>query len=100
VELDRVVLADDVVHEPHPALQEVRPAEFRLDDRNFVHFHEEPKGVFADVLLTKGRVNMPVSSPAEQAELLERIDQILESLELRERKRERRAGSRRRTSRA
>src|SRR5437879_4562578 len=74
----------------HPELREVRPAEFRLDDRNFVHFHEEPEGVFADVLLTKGRVHMPVSSPAEQAELLEQIDQVLESLELREPKRERR----------
>ena len=79
----------------HPALREARPAAFHLNGRNFVHFHEEPEGVFADVLLTNGRVRMPVSSPAEQAELLERIDHVLESLELREHKRERRDRRRR-----
>jgi hypothetical protein len=54
-----------------------------------VHFHEESEGLYADVLLAKGRVHMPVSSPAEQSELLQRIDQVLESLERRERQRER-----------
>jgi len=78
----------------HSALQEVRPATFHLDGRGFVHFHEGPEGVFADVLLAKGRVHMPVSSPAEQAELMERIDQVLESLERRERSRQRKGGKR------
>ena len=71
----------------HPALHEVRPAEFYLDERSFVHFHEEPEGVFADVLLTKGRLHMPASSVAEQGELLERVDQVLESLGRREQRR-------------
>lgn len=53
-----------------------------------MHFHEESEGLYADVLLAKGRVHMPVSSPAEQFELLQRIDQVLESLERRERQRE------------
>jgi hypothetical protein len=75
----------------HPALRELRPAEFYLDDRSFVHFHEEPEGVFADVLFTKGRVHMPVSSAAEQGELLERVDQVLESLERRELRRQQKA---------
>ena len=73
----------------HPALQEVRPATFNLNGRGFVHFHEEgTEAVFADVLLARGRVHMPVSSAAEQAELLERVDQVLQSLERRERSRQ------------
>ena len=75
----------------HPALREVRPAEFALDDKDFVHFHEDSDGVFADVRLKEeGRVHMPVSSPAEQAEFLERIDRTLEALEQREEMRGRR----------
>ena len=69
----------------HPALREVRPAEFALDGKEFVHFHEDSDGLFADVRLkNEGRVHMPVSSPAEQAEFLERIDGTLEALERRE----------------
>ena len=75
----------------HPALREVRPAEFALDDKDFVHFHEDSDDVFADVCLKEeGRVHMPVSSPAEQAEFLERIDRTLEALEQREEMRGRR----------
>ena len=74
----------------HPALREVRPAEFALDDKDFVHFHEDSDGVFADVRLKEGRVHMPVSSSTEQAEFLERIDRTLEALEVREEMRRRR----------
>lgn len=73
----------------HPALEEDRPGEFSLNGRGFLHFHESPRGIFADVLLARGRVHMPVSTPVEQGELLERIDEVLKSLALRERKRER-----------
>ncbi len=76
----------------HPALREVRPAAFHLNGRDFVHFHDELEGIFADVRLSKGRVHMRVSSPAEQAELLERIEDILASLEERVRGRERGPG--------
>jgi len=83
----------------HPSLLEAHPAAFSLRGRNFVNFHEEPEGVFADVLLAKGRVHMPLSSPTEQAELLQRIGQVLESLERHERQRDRRGWRRRTTSR-
>lgn len=74
----------------HPALREVRPATFHLKGRNFVHFNEESDGVFADVLLAKGRLHVSASSRTEQAELLRQIHGVLESLERRERQRERR----------
>ena len=67
----------------HPALSEARPAEFHVDGREFLHFHDDPDGVVADVLLTEGRMSMRVTSVAEQAELLDRIDHSLESLDAR-----------------
>lgn len=88
--LDAIVPLLEVLR-AHPALREARPTEFELDGREFVHFHDEPDGVVADVRLAKGRVSMPVSSSAEQAELLDRIDESLSSLEARERDQQRRA---------
>lgn len=65
----------------YSVLNEVRPTAFHLDGRDFIHFHEEPEGLFADVRLSRGRVRLPVSTQAEQAELLERIEEKLSSLE-------------------
>ncbi len=65
----------------YPVLDEVRPAAFHLADRDFIHFHETRHGIFADVLLSKGRVRMPVSTDVQQAELLERVEPQLNSLE-------------------
>lgn len=79
----------------HPGLSEPRVAEFEVDGREFLHFHEDAGGVVADVLLAEGRVSMPVSSHSEQAELLERIDPELSSLETRARDRQRRGRGRR-----
>jgi hypothetical protein len=66
----------------HSALREVRPTEFELRGRDFVHFHEGPgELVFADARLSTGFVHLPVSSPAQQADFLDRIDHALSSLE-------------------
>ncbi len=64
----------------YSVLDEVRPAAFHLEGRDFIHFHEEPNGLFADALLARGRVRMPVSTAAEQAELLERMEEKLSAL--------------------
>jgi hypothetical protein len=79
-----------------PALREVRPTVFQLNGRDFLHFHDEPEGIFADVRLTKGFVRLPVSSHSEQLELLERIDHNLSSLDAHVRDRQRRGHSWRR----
>lgn len=86
---DRIASLLEVLR-AYPALREVRPTVFHLNDRNFLHFHDESDGIFADVRLTKGFVHMPVSSRSEQAELLERIDETLSSLDSRLRDRQRR----------
>ncbi len=65
----------------YSVLEEVRPNAFHLNGADFIHFHDqEPEGLVADVRLAKGRVRMPVSTWAEQAELLERIDAKLATM--------------------
>ena len=64
-------------------LDEVHAAAFHLNGRDFIHFHETSDGVVADVLLAKGRVSMSVWSASEQAELLDRIEARLKSLDSR-----------------
>lgn len=65
----------------YSTLREVRPTTFHLDGSDFVHFHERAGRVYADVRLAKGQVRMPATTELEQAELLERIDAALETLE-------------------
>ena len=65
----------------HPSLREVRPTVFYVNDLNFLHFHDEQDGVFADVRLARAFVRLPVTTRAEQLELLERIDECLLSLD-------------------
>jgi hypothetical protein len=62
-------------------LHEVRPTVFHVKGGDFIHFHETPDGVVADLRLARCRVRMPVSTQPEQFELLERIDDALASLE-------------------
>lgn len=64
-------------------LRERRPGVFELKSRAFLHFHDDPSGVFADVRLAEGFARLPVTSRAEQAELLERIDDCLSAIESR-----------------
>lgn len=66
----------------YSSLHEVQATVFHLDGRDFIHFHETPDGVVADVRLAKGQVRMPAATEAEQAELLERIDATLAKLEM------------------
>lgn len=76
-----------------PELREARPGVFELKSRAFLHFHDDPSGVFADVRLAGDFVRLPVTSSSEQADLLERIDDCVSALESRatDRRRGRRA---------
>lgn len=66
-----------------PALRERRPGNFELKSRAFLHFHDDPSGVFADVRLAEEFVRLPVTTRAEQSELLDRIDDCLTAVESR-----------------
>lgn len=62
-------------------LLETRPGVFALGSRAFLHFHDDPSGVFADVRLVESFVRIPVTSASEQSDLLERIDECLFTIE-------------------
>jgi hypothetical protein len=66
-----------------PVLRERRPGIFELKSRAFLHFHDDPTGVYADVRLADDFVRMPVTSLSDQADLLERIDDCLSAVEAR-----------------
>jgi hypothetical protein len=60
-----------------PLLQEKRSGVFYLKSRAFLHFHDDPAGLFADVRLTEEFIRLPVTSSSQQAMLLKRIDRRL-----------------------
>ena len=72
-------------------LRERRPGVFELNSRAFLHFHDDPAGIFADVRLAEDFVRLPVTSVSQQSELLERIDECLSTIESRATDRRRRA---------
>ena len=57
-----------------PGLVERRPVTFYRKSKAFLHFHEDPTGVFADVRLDGGDfMRYAVNSGQEQLALLDRI---------------------------
>jgi hypothetical protein len=56
------------------ALVERRPGIFYVSGKAFLHFHEDPAGLFADLRLGSDWQRFPVNSPEERAELLAVID--------------------------
>ena len=60
-------------------LVEKRPGGFSIKSRAFLHFHEDPEGLFADVRLDGPEfTRMRVSDPAEQDALVAAIKGALE----------------------
>jgi hypothetical protein len=56
------------------ALVERRPGICYVSGKAFLHFHEDPAGLFADLRLGSDWQRFPVNSPGERAELLAVID--------------------------
>ena len=59
------------------ALVEKRPGVFYRRGRAFLHFHEDPAGLFADIRPDDAWVRLPVNEAAEQALLLATVDRVL-----------------------
>lgn len=94
------VLLDEL--RARPALRERHPGVFYLKSRAFLHFHDDPAGVFADVRLANEFVRLPVTAASEQSDLLGRIDARVSTIESRSanrrRQQERRPGRRSRSA--
>lgn len=57
-----------------PGLVERRPGIFYCKSAAYLHFHDDPAGVFADVKLGgQGFERFAVNTPEEQAEFLARV---------------------------
>jgi hypothetical protein len=65
----------------YEVLGEANETKFLLKGRDFIHFHDEPEGLWADVKLSKGRVRVSVSTASEQSELMEKVAKKLDALE-------------------
>lgn len=61
----------------HGALVEKRPGVFHWRGRAFLHFHEDPAGLFADVRVGEEWLRLRVGTRAEQRDLLRRIDELV-----------------------
>ena len=51
-------------------LAERRPGVFYRKSRAFIHFHEDPAGIFADVRIDGEWQRLPVNTAAEQQQLV------------------------------
>ena len=61
-------------------LRERKSGVFYLKSRAFLHFHEDPAGLFADVKLdASGFTRLRVTTPAEQRKLIQSVDRALTS---------------------
>lgn len=63
-----------------PALREARPGAFSRAGRAFVHFHDDPAGLFADVRLDADGpfLRLPVTTRAQRRDFLARVRSALE----------------------
>ena len=59
------------------ALVEKPPGVFYRRGRAFLHFHEDPAGLFADIRPDDAWIRLPVNEAAEQALLLATVDRVL-----------------------
>lgn len=70
----------DEVHK-RPLLREKSPGSFYLKSKAYLHFHEDPAGIFADVKLNLAEfTRMRVTTAQEQRTLLAAIDRSLTPL--------------------
>ena len=45
----------------------MKPTNFHLNGKGFIHFHDETDCLWADIFLSKGRQRMPANTESEQA---------------------------------
>lgn len=61
----------------YAGLRERKIGTFYRKSAAFLHFHEDPAGIFADVRGLQDWERFPVKTPAQQQQLLNRIAELL-----------------------
>jgi hypothetical protein len=64
----------------HDQLREKQRGIFYYRSRAFLHFHEDPAGLFADVRLTADFDRFAVNTAAERTSLLTRVEAFLHAI--------------------
>ncbi len=75
--LDRL---DDLLQEVrrrHPQLKERKRGAFYRGGQGWLHFHEDPAGLFADLKIDGEWMRFAVNAPVECAALLRRLEKAL-----------------------
>jgi hypothetical protein len=62
----------------YPALKERTRGVFYLKSRAFLHFHDDPAGLFADLRLAAEFQRFPVNTKGERRALLRKIQDALD----------------------
>jgi len=76
--LDRLDDLLQAVRRQHPELREHKRGAFYRRGAGWLHFHEDPAGLFADLKVGGIWARFPVNSTAERAAFLARLAQTLE----------------------
>jgi hypothetical protein len=66
------------VRRRHPQLRERKRGAFYRGGRGWLHFHEDPAGLFADLKVGGEWVRFPVNAAAEKKGLLRRLAATLD----------------------
>ncbi len=60
-----------------PLLKEKKPGIFYLDAKAFLHFHEDPNGIFADLKINSEWKRFKVTTETEQKTFIEKLREVL-----------------------
>ena len=71
--LDRLDGLLQAVRRQHPELKERKRGAFYRGGAGWLHFHEDPAGLFADLKIDNEWARFPVDAASERADLLRRL---------------------------
>lgn len=77
--LDRLDDLLQQVRRSHPGLKERKRGAFYRGGQGWLHFHEDPGGLFADLKVAGMWSRHPVNSAAERKAMLDRLAKTLRS---------------------
>ena len=62
-------------------MKEKKPGVFSVTSSAFLHFHDDPEGLFADIRTGEGWERFPVGTKRQQTAVLSRVRALLKELQ-------------------